>query len=88
MRFRERWSIVLGAHDRRKDEPSAQRIRIKRAFHHPFYSQTTIYADHALIELEKPAILNDRVVLACLPESGNKIDIGTDDCYIAGRFRF
>ena len=51
---------------------------------HPSYSPRTLFADHALIEVDKPFQLNSRVTLACLPKDGYRIPHGTQNCYIAG----
>lgn len=76
------WTIKLGAHDHRKYEPSAQRIKIKRIIMHPNYGQS-LNADVAMIELASPAKLNDRVSVPCLPKKGVYPAAGKN-CYIAG----
>jgi len=77
-------SIKLGAHNFHNYEPSVQQIKIKRVIMHPDYSgTTTLKADMAMIELERPAQLNDRVRLACLPQKYVYPPIGKQ-CYLAG----
>jgi len=76
------FKVVMGAHNRANDEPSQQSRPMKRVIMHPQYNRNTLFADHALIEVEKPFQLNKRVVLGCMPKS--QVPIGTQSCYIAG----
>jgi len=76
-------SIKMGAHNHGNREASAQNIAIKRIIRHPGYSRNTLKADFALIELQKPATLNARVRLACLPKSAQYPKPGST-CYIQG----
>lgn len=77
------FTIVLGAQNLRNKEPSQQRINVKRFIMHPKYNRRTLYADVALVELERPAQLNDRVVLACMPPEHKYPAIGIQS-YLAG----
>ncbi|XP_066920245.1 transmembrane protease serine 2-like [Clytia hemisphaerica] len=63
--------IVAGAHDKELSEHSQQRIEAKRIIVHPEYGRYDEFsADIALIQLETPLRLNDRVVKACMPQQG------------------
>jgi len=76
--------VVMGGHNLKKSEKSRQNAAIKNIIMHPDYDRNTVFADHALIQVQKPFMLNDRVNLACLPESGKKVLVGTQECYAAG----
>ena len=82
------WRIAMGAHNltdnNRYKEASVQYRSVKRAIKHPQYNRRTLYADHALIEVDRPFQLNSRVALGCLPNDNYRIPIGTQNCYIAG----
>ena len=78
------WGIKMGAHNHRNQESSAQYRSVKRVIMHPSYNQNTLFADHALIEVDAPFKLNARVTVGCLPRDGFRIGKGTQNCYIAG----
>ena len=79
-----KWKIKMGAHNHRNYESSVQYRNVKRVIMHPSYNPRSLFADHALIEVDKPFQLNSRVTLACLPKDGYRIPHGTQSCYIAG----
>ena len=57
----------------------------KRIIVHPNYERCDkLSADIALIQLERPLKLNDRVVKACMPQQGVYPRVGKN-CYIAGK---
>merc|ERR1719318_1342025 len=76
------YRVVMGAHVRMNRESTQQVRNMKRVIMHPSYSSRTLFADHALIEVDRPFQLNSRVVLGCMPKSPPSI--GTQSCYIAG----
>lgn len=76
-------AIKLGAHNHQRNEASVQHIQIKRIIRHPAYSRNTLKSDFALIELQRPAVLNNRVRLACLPQTAAYPQKGST-CYIQG----
>jgi len=76
------YRVVMGAHNRGNSESSQQARNMKRVIMHPQYNSRTLFADHALIEVDRPFQLNSRVVLGCLPRS--QIPVGSQSCYIAG----
>jgi len=78
------WKIKMGAHNHDNRESSVQYRNVKRVIMHPDYHRSTLRADHALIEVDKPFQLNSRVTLACLPKSDERVAVGTQNCYIAG----
>lgn len=70
------------------NETHEQDILIKRVIRHPLYfSPYPLNNDIALLELEKPAKLNKRVGVACLPEVNYEVPIGDPNtrCYITGK---
>jgi len=77
------YRVVMGAHNRGRSESSVQARNMKRVIMHPSYNPNTLFADHALIEVDRPFQLNSRVVLGCLPR-GSQIPVGSQSCYIAG----
>lgn len=78
----KRWSVKLGAHNHKNQEASVQRIGIKRVIVHPDYSDNTLKADFALLELTSSATLNKRVQLICMPKPG--YPSMSAKCYMAG----
>ena len=82
------YRVVMGAHKRGYRDPtqgreaSQQARNMKRVIMHHQFNSKTLFADHALIEVDRPFQLNSRVVVGCMPKS--PIPIGTQDCYIAG----
>ena len=78
------WTIKLGAHDHYRDDKYVQRRAIKQVITHQNYPIYGMSYDISLIELASPALLNDRVVLGCLPKSGVYPSVGKQ-CYIAGK---
>ena len=80
--------VVAGAHNKDARESSQQKIMSKRIIMHPNYKQGGgLNADIALIQLSSPLRLNDRVVKACMPQSGVYPSVGKN-CYIAGKIVF
>jgi len=78
------WTVKLGAHNHRSSEASVQKINIKRIIMHPSYGKGgALKSDVAMIELETPARLTERVKLPCLPKKGVYPAVGKN-CYIAG----
>ena len=62
-----------------------QDFGIKRIYIHPEYNSlpASYNYDIALIQLDRPAILNEHVNLACLPDGTVQFPPGTD-CWITG----
>lgn len=79
--------VQLGDNDRYKNEGSEQKIKIKRIQVHPKYNQTLLINNIALIQLEKPAILNKQVGLVCLPPQDYDVSVKSN-CYITGKSEF
>ena len=67
----------------RVDSTSEQTRRAKEIHVHPQYNTKTSDYDLALIKLESPVQLNDRVKTACLPGPNTQFPAGTN-CIISG----
>ena len=78
----------MGVQNRGDRDSAIQERYVKRVIKHPSYDPFTMMADQALIEVKKPFQLDSRVNLACLPQPGEKVAVGTQSCYIAGEVVF
>ena len=80
-------NVIAGAHNKTVNEPTQQKIKGKRVIKHPGYGKGDgpLNADIALLELESPLMLNDRVVRACMPQQGVYPKVGTE-CFVTGTF--
>ena len=76
----------MGAHDHSKGrEVNAQYLRVRKVIIHPHYNiDGLVKADLALLQLDKPAQMNSRVTLACLPRYRDQVKVGNQNCFIAG----
>ncbi|KAK3755006.1 hypothetical protein QZH41_001976 [Actinostola sp. cb2023] len=77
------YTIRLGDHNRNVDEGTEQDIKAIRVISHPSYNNPRLSNDIALIQLQRPATLNNRVGLACLPDQDYVLPAGSN-CYITG----
>ncbi|KAL9955813.1 hypothetical protein ACROYT_G037196 [Oculina patagonica] len=77
------YTVVVGAHDRTGTTAVQQSLRVKKIIKHAGFSTRNLTNDIALLELESPATLSDKVNLVCLPQKGTKVEAGTR-CYITG----
>ncbi|XP_049913613.1 plasminogen [Epinephelus moara] len=71
------YKILLGVHTERATEPSKQDRNLEKLILGPNG------ADIALLKLQSPAIINDKVLPACLPEKDFIVPSGTE-CYVTG----
>jgi len=76
--------IKLGEHDHRKKDGAEQLYRVARIIPHGGYDARQLKNDIALIELERPALFNKRVVPICLPSKGSRPAVGSQKCYLSG----
>jgi len=77
------FEVVLGDYDHRRSE-GEQRIPVKRIIMHPRYNmRRQLNNDIALMELSKPAMFNERVQPACLPDQDEAPAVGSK-CFITG----
>lgn len=77
----------LGDFDRVLKDSHEQDILARRAIRYPLYfSPYPLNNDIALLELEKPVKLNERIGTACLPKLNYEIPVDDPDlrCYITG----
>ncbi|XP_023583752.1 plasminogen isoform X3 [Trichechus manatus latirostris] len=71
------YKVVLGAHRERPLEVDVQIIEVSKLFLEP------TRADIALLKLNSPAIITDKVIPACLPPA-NYVVADRTECYITG----
>ncbi|XP_078376521.1 chymotrypsinogen B-like [Oculina patagonica] len=71
------FDIALGQHTRSKDSGKGQVYSISKIIIHPEYDREKIDYGFALLKLAKPATMNEHVATICLPESSQKLPIGT-----------
>ncbi|XP_051511661.1 plasminogen isoform X1 [Myxocyprinus asiaticus] len=71
------YKIILGIHTERASETSKQERDISKIIMGPGG------ADIALLKLDRPAIINDKVLPACLPEKDYIVPSKTE-CYVTG----
>jgi len=79
------YTIRLGDHNRNVNEGTEQDIKAIRVISHPSYNNPRLSNDIALIQLQRPATLNNRVGLACLPDQDYVLPAGSN-CYITGTY--
>ncbi|XP_032225526.1 chymotrypsinogen B isoform X2 [Nematostella vectensis] len=77
------YTVALGAHRRLSSNTAEQVIKVKRIFKHSGFSMWRYRDDIALLQLERPAQLNDRVNVACLPSPGDVPPVGSK-CWLTG----
>ena len=78
------YTVRLGDYNRRVSEGTEQDIKAKRVIVHPGYSSSKLDKDIALIQLSKPATLNDRVNTVCLPAQDEMVSTSAK-CFITGK---
>ncbi len=61
-----------------------QVFRAKRIILRDDFSSTTINNDIALVQLDRPAMLNSRVGTVCLPRQGYQVPVGSQ-CITTGK---
>uniref|UniRef100_A0A671NM84 Plasminogen-like n=1 Tax=Sinocyclocheilus anshuiensis TaxID=1608454 RepID=A0A671NM84_9TELE len=71
------YKIVLGIHTERATESSKQERDVSKIIKGPAGT------DIALLKLDRPALLNDKVMPACLPEKDYIVPSNTE-CYVTG----
>uniref|UniRef100_A0A8C5E0J4 Chymotrypsin-like elastase family member 3B n=1 Tax=Gouania willdenowi TaxID=441366 RepID=A0A8C5E0J4_GOUWI len=76
------YRVVLAEHDMNKDEGPEQFINVKKMIIHPKWNDNCVN-DIALLKLEKNAVINDKVQLACLPQQDAALT-HNQPCYVTG----
>uniref|UniRef100_A0A3Q1ELY9 Plasminogen-like n=1 Tax=Acanthochromis polyacanthus TaxID=80966 RepID=A0A3Q1ELY9_9TELE len=71
------YKVFLGVHTERANEPSKQERNLEKLVLGP--NRTDI----ALLKLERPALINDKVLPACLPDEDYIVPSWTE-CYVTG----
>ncbi|XP_034556150.1 plasminogen [Notolabrus celidotus] len=71
------YKVVLGVHTERANEASKQERNLEKLVLGPNG------ADIAMLKLQTPALINDKVLPACLPDKDYVVPSGTE-CYVTG----
>ena len=79
------YKVVLGDHNRNVTEGTEQEISVRRWIIHPRWNASNGNNDIALLQLTRPAMLNDRVRPVCLPPAFVDVPVGKE-CFITGKF--
>lgn len=79
--------MVLGDHNRNITEASETVYKVVNFYIHGGYSRPHIgMNDIAIIKLEKPVRMTDKIQRICLPDVNEELSDGTE-CYITGRIQ-
>ena len=78
------YTVLLGAHNRNSPQKHEQKIKGKRVIVHPQYGRPLLSNDIALIQLERPATISNRVSTVCLPSHNYALPLSST-CYITGK---
>ena len=57
---------------------------MSRVIKHPDFSMRHLRHDVAVLQLARPASLNNTVGTVCLPSHGSRVELGTT-CYVTGK---
>ncbi|XP_031169705.1 plasminogen [Sander lucioperca] len=71
------YKVIMGVNTERANEPSKQEKNLEKLILEPNG------ADIALLKLESPALINDKVMSVCLPDKDYIVPSGTE-CYVTG----
>ena len=76
----------MGAHYRSSSSRDVQDFKVERIINHENYKRPRGLAhDIAMLKLNKPAKINDKVGLACLPAYSQDVtEIDDKDCWVTG----
>ncbi|KAK6494446.1 granzyme K-like [Huso huso] len=76
-------TVVLGAHNLKKEEKSQERLKIEKTFIYPGSDKDPKLKDIMLIKLKRKVKLNKKISTLSLPKSGKDIKPGVK-CKVAG----
>lgn len=65
--------VVAGEHNLAERDSHEQERKVARAIKHPFYNKENVYNDIALLKLQAPLELSQRVWPACLPNQDEEL---------------
>ena len=77
------YKIVVGDHNRNTDEGTEEEVGAKTIISHPQYNSPRLSNDIALIHLDQPVKLSQRVNPVCIPPYDTDVPTGSK-CYITG----
>ncbi|XP_031571313.1 chymotrypsinogen B-like [Actinia tenebrosa] len=75
------YTVVVGGHRRRGTTSVQQTFNLKKLIKHSGFSMQNLKHDLALLQLERPVSLSDKVNVACLPTADAIVG---SKCYITG----
>merc|ERR1712168_1501557 len=75
------YTVVLGAHQRTGTTSVQQTFNLKQLIKHQGFTMQNLKHDVALLQLDRPASLSDKVNVACLPSGDAAVGAR---CYITG----
>ncbi|NWS31722.1 GRAB protein, partial [Polioptila caerulea] len=78
-----RVTVILGAHNIRKQERSQQKVHVGRWIIHPEYCPVSFKNDIVLLKLKSKAVINKAVQLISLPRSNEHVRAG-EKCSVSG----
>ncbi|XP_066930366.1 chymotrypsin B-like [Clytia hemisphaerica] len=80
------YQITLGKHDLQTKGPNEQILMGSELKIHPMFNRRTYDNDIALIKLNKPAVLTDKVNIACIPPNAvsPKPVLAGRNCFVSG----
>lgn len=78
-------NCVSGAHKRLGVTAVQKSHKVKKVIRHRGFSMRHLKNDIALLELEQPVMLSNKVNLVCLPSRGSSAVVGSK-CYITGKY--
>ncbi|XP_058676795.1 cathepsin G-like [Ammospiza caudacuta] len=83
MKGRVKVTVILGAHNIRREEPSQQKIRAEKLVIHPQYSREDGKNDIVLLKLKKKVEINEYVRCISIPKENERVRAGAL-CTVSG----
>ncbi|KAK6494445.1 granzyme K-like [Huso huso] len=81
--FKDEETVVLGAHNLKKEEKSQERLKIEKTVKYPEFDKHPKLNDLMLIKLKTKVKLNKKIKTLSLPKSGKDIKAGVK-CKVSG----
>ncbi|XP_066565809.1 mannan-binding lectin serine protease 1 isoform X2 [Amia ocellicauda] len=76
------FQIILGKYRTKRKDDTEQTFEAKNIILHPAYQSTTFEFDIALLELTKPANLNNYIIPVCLPDNSEASSLREGDMVV------
>ena len=78
-------NFVIGAHRRKGATDVQQELKVKTLIVHKDFNTRSLRNDIALLELDRPAQLSEKVTTVCLPDKAPDLNA---NCYMTGAIFF